>query len=60
MSEAWGPLLQIAGFRVASKEQPSDNEVVLGIEAAAGGAVIRFSFRRDGNEWKFGEVGPAK
>ncbi len=58
MSEAWGPLLQIAGFRISNTEQPSENEVVLGIQAAASGAVVKMSFKRVGEEWKFADVGP--
>ena len=60
-------LAKMTGYRMAEKEQalqdqaqtivgqtpaPDENRVILGIQAAAGGAVIKWHLKRSGDEWK--------
>jgi hypothetical protein len=46
---------RMGGYRIAGTEYVSENKVVIGIEAAAGGHVIKMPLERIGNEWKLNE-----
>ena len=59
-TRGWAQLVEIGGYVVSEREQVSDEEVLLGVQAAAGGVVVRMSLRRSGNEWKFHDVVAAK
>ena len=58
--QGFGQLARIGGYRMAQKEQVSEDEALLGVQAAAGGMVMKMVFRRFGNEWKFHDVLPVK
>jgi cell division protein FtsB len=49
------PLVRIGGYRIAERQQTSEDKVTLGVQAAAGGRVMPFPVQRIGNEWKLGE-----
>jgi hypothetical protein len=53
-----GQLGRMTGYRISEKEQVADDTVNLGIQAAAGGHVLRTQLRRFGNEWKVGGEAP--
>jgi TolA-binding protein len=53
-----GQLGGMTGYRISEKEQVADDTVNLGIQAAAGGHVLRLQLRRFGNEWKIGGEPP--
>ena len=53
-----GQLGGMTGYRISEKEQVADDTVNLGIQAAAGGHVLRLQVRRFGNEWKIGGEPP--
>jgi cell division protein FtsB len=53
--EGLAKLLRIGGYRIAERQQTSESEIVLGIQAAAGGRAIQFGVYRIGSEWKLGE-----
>jgi cell division protein FtsB len=53
--EGFARVLRIPGYRVAERQQTSDDKVTLSLQAAAGGRTIQFPVQRIGNEWKIGE-----
>ena len=54
-AEGMGTLGRMGGYRIAGTEQVSENKVIIGIEAAAGGHVMKMPLERIGNEWKLNE-----
>ena len=46
---------RMGGYRIAETQQVSENKVIIGIEAAAGGHVMKMPLERIGNEWKLNE-----
>jgi hypothetical protein len=55
LAEGMAALGGMGGYRVAETEKISENKVVIGIEAAAGGHVMKMPMERIGNEWKLNE-----
>lgn len=54
-----GKLGGMTGYRISEKEQVADDTVNLGIQAAAGGHVLRLQLKRFDGQWKIGGE-PAK
>jgi hypothetical protein len=46
---------RMSGFRVAETQHVSENKVMIAIQAAAGGHLMRLPLERVGNEWKLNE-----
>lgn len=55
LGEGMGPLSRMGGYRIAETEHVSDSKVIIGVEAAAGGHVLKIPLERIGNEWKLNE-----
>lgn len=56
LQEDLGPLTRMGGYRIAGKEQIAEDKVLLGIQAAKGGMVVKMVLRKFGAEWKFHDV----
>ena len=54
-TEGLGPFAKMQGYRIASRQEVSENNVVLGIQAAAGGQIMKIPVERFGSEWKLHE-----
>jgi len=53
LQQGLGQLTRTGGYRLGSKEEPSPDKVVLGLQAVAGGVVAKVVFQRFGADWKF-------
>jgi len=60
LQQGLGQLIRSSGYRVAERVQTSEDRVVLGIQAVAGGVVAKVVLRRVANEWKFAYTDDAK
>ena len=56
LQQGLGQLTCTGGYRLVTKEEPSPDKVVLGLQAVAGGVVMKVVLRRFGDEWKFQDV----
>jgi hypothetical protein len=43
------------GFAITEKKEISPDQVVVGLQSAVGGAVMKMTLRRVDNDWKLGE-----
>ena len=46
------PFRKLNGFRIAERTTVDENNMRLGIQAAAGGEIFQLHLRRVGQEWK--------
>jgi len=56
LQQGLGQLVRTGGYRLVEREDASEDKVVLGIQAVAGGIVAKLVLRRFGNEWKFHDM----
>jgi cell division protein FtsB len=50
--EDFRKMISGAGIRIVSQESTADGKATVGIQAVAGGAIMKLQLRRYGNEWK--------
>jgi hypothetical protein len=50
--EEFRRMIQGAGIRIADQKATADGRVTAGIQAVAGGAILKLQLRRHGTEWK--------
>jgi hypothetical protein len=55
LAQGMAALAGMGGYRIAETEQVSENKVVVGIEAAAGGHVMKMPIERIEGQWKLNE-----
>jgi hypothetical protein len=55
LAEGMAAFGRMGGYRIAETERISENKVRLGIEAAAGGHIMKLPLERIDNEWKLNE-----